>query len=134
MIIDASVASHWFADTEFSRAADPFRWLEDLAAPEFLLVETANVLYKRARKGDIAPDKCIESIEILRNSIAELVTDVGLLAKAIEMALEWRHPVYDCLYLALALERREPLATADRRMAALARTLNIETQLIGPEP
>ena len=24
MIIDASVASYWFADTEFSKAADPF--------------------------------------------------------------------------------------------------------------
>lgn len=134
MIIDASVASHWFADTEFSRAADPFRWLENLAAPEFLLIETANVLYKRARKGDIAPGKCALSIEILRNSMAELIADASLLAHAIELALKWQHPVYDCLYLALALERHEPLATADKRLAALAQKLNIETQLIGPEP
>ena len=55
-------------------------------------------------------------------------------ADALRLALLLAHPIYDCLYLALALERREPLATADRRMAALARTLNIETQLIGPEP
>jgi predicted nucleic acid-binding protein len=133
MIVDASVASHWFADTEFSRAADPFRWFENLAAPEFLLLETANVLYKCARKGDIAAEKCVESIEILRKSMAELIADASLLDKAITMALEQQHPVYDCLYLALALERREPLATADRRMAALAQKLNIETQLIGPE-
>ena len=132
MILDASVASHWFADTEFSSAAAPFRWREDLVAPEFLLVETANVLYKRVRAGQIASDKCVGSIAVLRESMAELTADNELLTRAIELALEWRHPVYDCLYLALAIERREPLATADRRMSALAQKLNIETHLIEP--
>jgi predicted nucleic acid-binding protein len=130
MIIDASVASHWFANTEFSKAAGPFRWLSDLVAPGFLLVETGNVLYKQSRAGNIAPDKCAESIGILRESMLELIPDANLLAKAIELALERRHPVYDCLYLALAIERREPLATADKRLAALARQLNIEVELI----
>jgi predicted nucleic acid-binding protein len=132
MIIDASVASHWFVDTEFSSAADPYRALPGLAAPMFLLVETANVLCKRARVGQIPAERCVEGIDVLRASMAELVSDVELLPPAMTLALKMRHSIYDCLYLALALERRETLITADWRLAALAGILNIPTGLIEP--
>ena len=36
-------------------------------------------------------------------------------AAALRLGAELDHPVYDCLYLALALERGAALATADRR-------------------
>ncbi|NGN40080.1 type II toxin-antitoxin system VapC family toxin [Mesorhizobium sp. CGMCC 1.15528] len=132
MIIDASVASHWFVDTEFSKAADPFRALPGLVAPTFLLVETAHVLYKRARAGEIAPEKCGESIELLRDSMSELISDAELLPHALALALKIQHPVYDCLYLALATQRQQPIVTADRRLAALAGTHSIPTELIEP--
>ncbi len=132
MIVDASVASHWFVDTEFSTAADPFRALPGLIAPTFLLVETANVFCKRARSGELPAESCLESIAILQLSMTELVSDADLLPQALALALRMRHSVYDCLYLALAQERREPLITADRRLAALAGTLNIPTELIEP--
>jgi len=132
MIVDASVASHWFVDTEFSAAADPYRALSGLVAPMFLLVETANVLCKQARVGEIPAERCVESIDLLQSSMTELVADVELLPQAMNLALRMRHSIYDCLYLALALERRETLITADRRLAALAGTLNIPTELIEP--
>jgi predicted nucleic acid-binding protein len=34
--------------------------------------------------------------------------------------MEIGHPVYDCLYLALALQRGTHVVTADRRFAAVA--------------
>jgi predicted nucleic acid-binding protein len=40
---------------------------------------------------------------------------------ALDLALEWRHPVDDCLYIALAIRRNIPLVTADKRLAAVAR-------------
>lgn len=64
--------------------------------------------------------------------MAELISDAELLPQAMSLALRMRHSVYVCLYLALALERRETLITADRRLAALAGTLNIPTELIEP--
>ena len=63
-------------------------------------------------------------------ALDEIVPDTTLLAAAIDIALANNHKVYDCLYLALAIERGEPLATADRRLAALATALNIETHLV----
>ena len=53
--------------------------------------------------------------------IVHLVPEEHLHPLAIDLALARSQPVYDCTYLALALDRREPLATADRRMAALWR-------------
>lgn len=133
MIIDASVASHWFVNTEFSRSAAPYRNRRDLSAPGFLLLETANVLYKRSRRGEIEPGQCADSIDLLRGIIGNWIADELLVRTATGLAVERLHPVYDCLYLALALERREPLATADRRLASLASELSIETELIEPD-
>jgi len=132
MIVDTSVASHWFVDTEFSRSAAPYRERRDLSAPAFLVLETANVLYKRSRRGDLPPHRCSESILLLRAIVSTWIEDETLVEEAIRIAVERLHPVYDCLYLALALQRHEPLVTADRRLAAKARDLAIETELIEP--
>ena len=65
-------------------------------------------------------------------SLRDVVPNEQLLPEAIRLALANQHPVYDCLYLALAIERREPLATADRRLAAVAATIGIEAVLVEP--
>lgn len=38
-----------------------------------------------------------------------------LMAPAARLAHDLDHPVYDCLYLALALQEQRPVITADRR-------------------
>ncbi len=43
-----------------------------------------------------------------------------LAAEALALALDLDHPVYDCVYLALAIARDLPLVTADRRLIAAA--------------
>ena len=40
---------------------------------------------------------------------------------ALEMAIELRHPIYDCFYLALAQRQRCALVTADRRFLRVAK-------------
>lgn len=132
MIVGANIVVHWFAVTEFSLAVAPFRDRNDLAAPAIILVEAANVLYKNSRRGTIDPRHCSRSVRLLEYLLVDLVPAEHLLPLAIDLALTNSHPVYDCLYLALALERREQLATADRQLAALAKTLGVETILIEP--
>jgi predicted nucleic acid-binding protein len=132
MIVDTNVVVHWFVATEFSPAAGRFRDRIDLAAPSFILVEAANTLYKYSRKGTIDPRHCARSVLLLEQLLRDIVPNELLLPEAIRLALANQHPAYDCLYLALALERREPLATADRRLATIAGTVGIETELIEP--
>lgn len=99
-----------------------------------LLVETTNVLLKYVRLGQIDLDQTLAGIQALTVAITEFVPDVTLLPSATKLASDNNHKIYDCLYLALALARSEPLATADKRLAALAKSLSIETLLIEPAP
>jgi predicted nucleic acid-binding protein len=132
MIVDASVAVPWLIETPFSEAAREFSTL-DLIAPRFVLTETTSALLKHYRVGQITLVGITSGVAELKRVITNLVDDEKLLLAATEIAATHNHKIYDCLYLALALERREPIATADRRLAALAESLSIETALIRPE-
>ncbi len=99
-----------------------------------MIVKSTNSHLKYFRAGQITQADIEYAIQSLSVALDEIVDDGTLLQAATRIAASNGHKIYDCLYLALALERREPLATADRRLADLARSLNIETQLIGPEP
>lgn len=43
----------------------------------------------------------------------ELTPMKGLLADAVRLSIELRHPAYDCIYLALAITEQCPFITAD---------------------
>src|SRR5688500_13824717 len=107
MIVDANIVVHWFAVTELSSVVIHFRDRKDLAAPAIILVEAANVLFKNSRRGAIDPRHCGRSVRLLEYLLVDLVPNEHLLPLAIDLALAHQHPVYDCLYLALALDRRE---------------------------
>jgi len=131
-IVDASVATAWYVRIATSDAALPVRNRPFLAAPEFLKVELTSSLLKYVRVGLLEPSAIRHAQSQIRTLVEIWVPDERLLTVATETARSNNHKIYDCLYLALALERREPLATADRRLAALAAKLSIETHLIEP--
>jgi predicted nucleic acid-binding protein len=117
VVIDASVAVKWVLSEAGSESADSL--LDDeLIAPVFWLVEAANALWRRARLGQI-------EIEEAQARLAELevapVASLGIgpyLSPALSIALELGQPIYDCLYLAVALAHGTHVVTADRRFAA----------------
>lgn len=132
MIVDANLVVYWFVPTNFSDPARRLLLRTDLIAPAAIEVEIASSLIKYVRGNLISAEQMRRAMLENRNAISEFVADRQLLDAAIDVSLAHRHPVYDCLYLALALERSEALATADRRLATLATTLGIETLLIEP--
>lgn len=134
MIVDANIATCWYVQPPFSTSASPYLSRFDLAAPQIVLPEAANALLKYMRAGLISADDVFTAIGLLPKFITTLADDASLTSSAARLSVIHNHKIYDCLHLALALERREPLATADRRLASLARELSIETELIGPDP
>jgi predicted nucleic acid-binding protein len=90
-----------------------------------LPVEVANVLWKKTRRGDMTTEEMRPAITSLLDFGLELHQSVGLLARAADLAVSTGHPVYDCLYLALAAKTNAVLATADRRLQETAVSIGI---------
>ena len=122
VVIDASVALKWVLDEPGREAADAL--LEDeLIAPILWLIEAANALWRRAEMGEISASEASERLSELANApVASLAVEPHLTA-ALGIAIEMKHPVYDCLYLALALHHDTHVVTADRRFHAAAQSL-----------
>lgn len=114
-IVDASVAVKWVVEEEFSDAARLLAG-EALYAPDLLYIECANILWKKAMKGDLTPSEAARALSELRTSPVKIIVSAPVLERALAMAEVLRHPVYDCVYLALAAEKKMPLVTADERL------------------
>ncbi len=56
----------------------------------------------------------------LANAPVVLVAMEPHLERALSLAVEIGHPIYDCVYLALALHHETHVVTADRRFIAAA--------------
>ena len=120
LVIDASVAIKWVVDEDDSAEAAALGEKE-LAAPGLLLVECANALWAKARRGELTAEEALDRLRALSFAPLEWIGQRELLEPAARLALDLGHPVYDCLYLALAMERHAPVVTADRRFYGVVR-------------
>ena len=116
-VVDASVVVKWLVTEQFSDEADSL--LEDgstLVAPELVFAEATNALWTLRRRGDISDEDMAEAVDVLK--AAPLATPFPmsqLTAAAAGLAADIDHPVYDCFYLALAIQTGYPVVTADAR-------------------
>ena len=115
VVIDASVAVKWIVEEEGSAAALALRDRQ-LLAPDSILVECANIFWKKTRRGEFSKDEAAFAGRLLAHADIEIVPARPLIEAAIEIALSLDHPAYDCLYLALAELRDMPFVTADIRL------------------
>jgi len=133
IVVDASVALKWVLDEPGKEAADALLD-EELIAPALWLLEAANALWKRAQRGEITAEQARARLAELFNApvTATLIEDD--LPAAADLADALGHPVYDCLYLAVALRENTYVVTADRRFHAVAEqspTLRNAVRLLG---
>jgi predicted nucleic acid-binding protein len=116
-VVDASVAVKWLVSEAYSEEAA--RLLESdrvLIAPALLYAEAANALWALARRGDIAAADVGEALAVLADAPLSVPSSLRrLMPAAARLAGDLDHPVYDCFYLALALQEQHPVVTADRR-------------------
>lgn len=132
MIVDANVATYWCVETPFSRSARLVAGRADLKAPGFLRVESTVALLKYLRAKAIGHDQFRDGVDFIRDAVKEFVEDADLLDAAIDIAVSRSFDIDDSLYLSLARQRREPLVTADRRLAEVATSIGVEAKLIEP--
>ena len=103
LIVDASVAVKWLFTEEASvESRQLLAHRIVLYAPDFILTEAANVIWKKAQRREIAdPKPYLEELARLPDVVV-LCPSADLVAHAAAIALKIGHPVYDCLYLACA--------------------------------
>jgi len=120
-VIDASVAAKWLfmepdSDIAHGLLEGVNKGQVTLIAPDLLLAEVGSMLWKRVlREGVSFVDATAQYARLKRVRLG-LVGIKGLVDSALLLALRQRHQIYDCLYLALALEAGCDLITADEKM------------------
>lgn len=120
LVVDASVAVKWIlpeeGHEEALRIQERYQDEEiDLIAPHLVIAEIANVLWKRERRGDLNAWTAQHCFRQFLHDAPILLDSEKVSASALGLALAHGRPVYDCLYLAWALEQRCDLVTADER-------------------
>jgi len=121
VIVDASVALKWVIEEEDSAAARTLLFGEPLAAPDFLIIECANVLWVKVRRGIMAGQDARAGLDAILATPVQLLPSArhAVAAQAIALALD--QTVYDSLYLAVALAEHAIMITADAAFAGAVR-------------
>jgi predicted nucleic acid-binding protein len=121
LIVDASVAVKWLAAEPLQAEARALADLDDqLMAPDIVVAEVGNALWKRCRRGEISTRGAIRAVDALPNAFDRLFPSRPLSAEAMRLSIALDHPIYDCFYLALAQQIDAPIITADRRLLSVA--------------
>ena len=115
-VIDASIAVKWVVKEDGTEPALALRRKAKLAAPELLVAECANILWKKVQRRELFEEEALLAARLLEGAEVELVPTRHLLEAATRLAVELDHPAHDCLYLALAIERDCRFVTADERL------------------
>ncbi len=119
-IVDASVALKWFFVEDGSDRAAGLLDGRPLAAPAMWLAEAANAIWRRRTLGEIAKKDALGILADLSEADVENIDIASLIGPAYRIAEDLSHPIYDCLYLAAAIERDTFVVTADRRFIRVA--------------
>lgn len=115
-VIDASVAIKWFVPEILE--AEAKRWLDSshiLYAPELLLAEVGNILWKKTRLKEVTEAEASQIASELKQAPITLISSLDLFSDALTLAQSTGRTVYDCMYLAAAIRQGCQLVTADRK-------------------
>jgi predicted nucleic acid-binding protein len=105
---NASVALKWVVEEQGTPEALALRQRAKLIAPELLVAECANILWKKVQRDELLKEEAFLAARLLQGAEIELLPTRSALEAA---TLD--HPPYDCLYLALAITHHCPFVTAD---------------------
>lgn len=120
LVVDAGVAVKWVVAEELS-AISEILLDHPLTAPDLLFAESANILWKKVRRGELREDEAALAAETLEQAELTVVSARAYARAATEIAVALNHPAYDGLYLAIAETTGSRLVTADQRLVRRVR-------------
>ena len=116
-VVDASVVIKWvFPEVHGEAALRLFYEAKEFLAPDFLFAETTNAILMKVRRREIPPEEGLLLIADIDRLVIEPVSCRDLVAEAYRIATAHGRSIYDALYVALAIQRKTRLITADDRL------------------
>jgi predicted nucleic acid-binding protein len=99
----------------------------EFIVPDVFWAEIGSVLWKGARQRRWRQDEAETVAADMKARDFATVSSAKLLPEALKIAFAYGRSVYDCLYIALAVQAKTDLITADERLAnALAAHLPVK--------
>lgn len=121
-VVDASIVIKWYVEEHGSTQA--IHILEDieyeLCAPDLLLPEAADILWKKHTRGELSRDRMDQLAALIgdpQRLPVRLIGSQPLMVEALSIALEFGRTAYDALYLAAAVQQDAEFVTADAHLA-----------------
>lgn len=123
-VVDANVAAKWLLPAVGEGLLDQANHLLarhvkrelQLLAPELIEPEIGNVLWKAVRRGRISRSEAENSLRRFAALAIQVVPVSDLLVQALQIAVGCDRSFYDSLYVALAVNTKTELITADERL------------------
>jgi predicted nucleic acid-binding protein len=137
IVVDASVALKWFfAESDTPSATNVLRANHgNMVMPEQFLTEVLSGLVRQANMDnehvEAVRRKATDFLEMNLDGVFAVKSAVAIMSRATEIALQLRHPLKDCVYLAFAESLGARLVTADLRFAAKAREAYPAIDILG---
>lgn len=128
-VIDASVVIKWVIQESGTQEALGLR-RDRLIAPDLLMAECANILWKKVRRQELLASEAAWAARLLARADIELESARPLMERATRLAIDLVHPAYDCVYIALAEARGCDLVTADDVLCRKVQAANLTTRVI----
>ena len=101
--------------------------------PDLVFAETANVVWKKLRRGELTLQQANQTCEALPEFFTRVAPTASLIQDALRLAWRLDHPVYDCLCLACAEREGAKLVTADQQFARLLRASGMDRLVLSLE-
>lgn len=125
VVVDASVAIKWYLPENGESLVDQALALLDkydnkevrFVVPDLFYVEIANAIWKAVRVGRVPQEFGDQALVLLTQRKFPAVPSLKLLERAFPIAMDYGRTVYDSLYVALAVQAKTQLITADERLA-----------------
>ena len=115
LVVDASVVVKWFVEEDLADEAETLASRPGpLYAPDLVVSEVTNVAWSKYTRGAITRGQAEFIVLSISHSPLRFMPVLSFHQRGLEIAIELRHSVYDCLYLACAERVGGRLVTADR--------------------
>jgi predicted nucleic acid-binding protein len=136
LVVDASVAVKWCLPvqeeavlaTEAENLLESYRNGQiEFVVPGLFWLEIASALWKAVRRQRIDRATAERGYQLVTDLAIPTLPSFTYVPKALDLAIQYDRTVYDSIYVALALQLRTALVTADERLAnALAAYLPVK--------